>query len=278
VSETAAAASADGEAAAAPAHVLLSVEEGVATVTLNRPDRLNAFAGSMRDDLHDALTRAEADPETRVIVITGAGRGFCTGADVEVMSDLLARGDVETFAELVNAGMRVVRRLRAIPVPVLAAVNGPAAGAGAALALACDLRIAAAGASIGLTFNRIGLHPDWGATFFLPRLVGPGRAAELITTGRMVGAEEAGRIGLFETVMPEAEFAAGVRALAAELAAKPPLALRLAKATLARSLSGELDDVLRMEKEAQLRCFQSADAREGIAAFNEKRRAVFRGE
>jgi 2-(1,2-epoxy-1,2-dihydrophenyl)acetyl-CoA isomerase len=262
--------------AAAP--VLLRVEEGVAWITLNRPERLNAFAGAMRDELHDAIDRAASSPEVRVLVITGAGRGFCTGADVEVMSDLLARGDVKTFAGLVGAGMRVVRRLRGVAQPVVAAVNGPAAGAGASLALACDFRIASERASIGLTFNRIGLHPDWGATYTLPRLVGAGRAAELIATARMVDAAEAERIGLFDRVVPQAGFHAAVRALAAELAAKPPLALRLAKQTLARSVGGDLDAVLEMEKEAQLRCFRSADAREGIAAFNEKRTAVFRGE
>jgi 2-(1,2-epoxy-1,2-dihydrophenyl)acetyl-CoA isomerase len=258
--------------------VLLRREGGVAWITLNRPDRLNAFAGAMRDDLHDALARASERPETRVIVITGAGRGFCTGADVEVMSDLLARGDVETFERLVEAGMRVVRKLRAVPQPVVAAVNGPAAGAGASLALACDLRIASERASIGITFNRLGLHPDWGATCFLPRLVGAGRAAELVMSARMVEAEEAERIGLFQRVVPAEAFESEVRKLAGELAAKPPLALSLAKRTLAESAGGDLDAVLAAEREAQLRCFRSADAREGIAAFHEKRRPVFRGE
>ncbi|HEX2091328.1 MAG TPA: enoyl-CoA hydratase/isomerase family protein, partial [Longimicrobiaceae bacterium] len=186
--------------------VLLRKEGAVAWITLNRPDRLNAFAGSMRDDLHDAVVAAADDPTTRVIVITGAGRGFCTGADVEVMSDLLARGDAETFERYVEAGMRVVRRIRAVPQPVIAAVNGPAAGAGASLAVACDLRVASERASIGFTFNRIGLHPDWGATYFLPRLVGAGRAAELVYSARMVEAAEAERIGLFQRVFPEAEF------------------------------------------------------------------------
>jgi 2-(1,2-epoxy-1,2-dihydrophenyl)acetyl-CoA isomerase len=257
--------------------VLLRVADGVARITLNRPERLNAFAGAMRDDLHDAIDAAASAPDVRVLVITGAGRGFCTGADVEVMSDLLRRGDDATFVGLVEAGMRVIRRLASVDQPVIAAVNGPAAGAGAALALACDLRIASDRASIGLTFNRIGLHPDWGATHTLPRLVGPGRAAELVLSGRMVDATEAGRIGLFERVVPAAEFDDAVGALAAELAAKPPVALRLAKRSLAESAAGDLEAALAAEGERQLRCFRSADAREGIAAFNEKRQAIFRG-
>ena len=254
------------------------MEEGVAWITLNRPERLNAFAGSMRDELHAALTRASGSDGTRVIVVTGAGRGFCTGADVEVMSDLLERGDDVAFERLVEAGMRVVRAVRSAPQPVVAAVNGPAAGAGASLALACDVRIASERASIGLTFNRIGLHPDWGATWFLPRLVGPGRAAELVLSGRMVEAAEAERIGLFERVVPEEGFQEEVRSFAEALAAKPPLALSLAKGTLARSFRSDLDGMLAAEEEAQLRGFRSTDAREGIAAFREKRRPVFRGE
>jgi 2-(1,2-epoxy-1,2-dihydrophenyl)acetyl-CoA isomerase len=258
--------------------IRLSVEDGVAWITLNRPDRLNAFAGRMRDDLHDAIDRAATSPEVRVIVITGAGRGFCTGADVEVMSDLLARGDDTTFEGLVEAGMRVVRRLAQVEQPVIAAVNGPAAGAGASLALACDFRIASERATIGFTFNRIGLHPDWGATHSLPRLVGPGRAAELVMTGRMVDAREAERIGLFQQVFADDWFLDEVRKLAKELAAKPPLALTLAKRTLAASATSDLDTMLAAEREQQMRCFRSADAKEGITAFNEKRKPVFRGE
>ncbi|HEU0300668.1 MAG TPA: enoyl-CoA hydratase-related protein [Longimicrobium sp.] len=258
--------------------VLLRVEDGVAWITLNRPDRLNAFAGDMRDRLHDAIDRAASSPDVRVMVITGAGRGFCTGADVEVMGDLLRRGDDATFESLVRAGMRVVRRLHTVEQPVIAAVNGPAAGAGAALAIACDFRVASERATIGFTFNRIGLHPDWGATWTLPRLVGPGRAAELVMSGRMVEAREAERIGLFEQVYAEDWFEDEVRKTAKELAAKPPLALRLAKRTLSASLPAGLEDALLAEAERQMRCFRSADAKEGITAFAEKRKPVFRGE
>ncbi|HYR07107.1 MAG TPA: enoyl-CoA hydratase-related protein [Longimicrobium sp.] len=258
--------------------VLLRVDDGVAWITLNRPDRLNAFAGDMRDRLLHALNDAATDDAVRVIVITGAGRGFCTGADVEVMSDLLQRGDEEAFEKLVQAGMRVIARLRSVEQPVIAAVNGPAAGAGASLALACDFRVASERATIGITFNRIGLHPDWGATWTLPRLVGPGRAAELVMSGRMVEAREAERIGLFERVVAEDWFEDEVKKLAKELAAKPPLALKLAKRTLAASLDSGLDAMLAAEGERQMRCFRSADAKEGITAFNEKRKPVFRGE
>ncbi|HLL46967.1 MAG TPA: enoyl-CoA hydratase-related protein [Longimicrobiaceae bacterium] len=267
-----------GTADVAVQTVLLRIEEGVAWITLNRPDRLNAFAGTMRDDLHDAVAAAAESPETRVIVVTGAGRGFCTGADVEVMTDLLARGDAATFERNVEAGMRVVQRIRAAPQPVIAAVNGPAAGAGASLALACDLRLASSRATIGFTFNRIGLHPDWGASWLLPRMVGAGRAAELVLSARMVEAAEAERIGLFERVFPEDAFEDEVRKVAREYAAKAPLALAAAKRTLARSWDVGLEATMAAEREAQLACFDSADAREGIAAFHEKRRPAFLGE
>jgi len=258
--------------------VLYREEEGVAWITLNRPDRLNAFAGSMRDDLRQAVERASAAPDVRVLVITGAGRGFCTGADVEVMSDLVARGDGETFEGYVRAGIAAVQALRACRKPVIAAVNGVAAGAGASLAVACDVRLASDKASIGFTFNRIGVHPDWGASYYLPRLVGTGRAAELVLSARMVDAAEAERIGLFQRVLPAGEFEAGVRAFARELAEKPPLALSAAKHSLSVSPEHDLERMMEVEREAQMRLFRSADVREGITAFNEKRKAVFRGE
>jgi 2-(1,2-epoxy-1,2-dihydrophenyl)acetyl-CoA isomerase len=257
--------------------VLLRAEDGVAWITLNRPEKLNAFAGTMRDELHDAIARADESADVRVIVITGAGRAFCAGADLEVTVDLAARGDDAAFEALVEAGVRVVRRLAAVEKPVVAAVNGAAAGAGASLALACDFRVASSRATFGVTFNRIGLHPDWGATYYLPRLVGRGRAAELVLSARMVDADEALRIGLFERVVPADEFEAEVRTLARALAAKPPLALKLAKRTLATSADESLDTVLAAEREAQLRCFRSHDAKEGITAFTEKRAPIFRG-
>ncbi|HET7229774.1 MAG TPA: enoyl-CoA hydratase-related protein [Longimicrobium sp.] len=262
----------------APDFILYRAEDGVAWITLNRPDRLNAFAGTMRDDLRRAVERASAAPEVRVVVITGAGRGFCAGADVEVMSDLVARGDAGVFEGYVQAGISAVQALRACRKPVIAAVNGVAAGAGASLAVACDVRVASDKAQIGFTFNRIGLHPDWGASYCLPRLVGTGRAAELILSARMVDAAEAERIGLFQRVLPAGELEAGVRAFARELADKPPLALSAAKHTLSISPEQDLETVMNVEREAQMRLFRSADVREGITAFNEKRTAVFRGE
>jgi 2-(1,2-epoxy-1,2-dihydrophenyl)acetyl-CoA isomerase len=258
--------------------VLYREDDGVAWITLNRPDRLNAFAGTMRDDLRLAVERAAASDGARVAVITGAGRAFCAGADVEVMQDLLARGDAATFEGFVEAGSRAVQAIRACRKPVIAAVNGVAAGAGASLAAACDVRLASERASIGFTFNRIGLHPDWGASWVLPRLVGAGRAAELILTARMVDADEAARIGLFQRVYPVHTFELDVGDFARELAGKPPLALAAAKHSLAISADSTLEQVLEIEREAQLRLFRSADVREGIAAFHEKRKAVFRGE
>ena len=258
--------------------VLLRVEDGVAWITLNRPERLNAFAGTMRDDLHDAIAAADERADVRVLVITGAGRGFCAGADLEATSALAAAGDDAGFERLVEAGMRVVTRLYAVEKPVIAAVNGPAAGAGASLALACDVRVASERASFSVGFNRIGLHPDWGATYFLPRLVGAGRARELVLTGRVVDADEAYRIGIFQRVAAADAFEAEVAALARELAGKPPIALAAAKRSLSVSLAEPLDVMLATERAAQLRCFRSADAREGIAAFTEKRTPAFRGE
>lgn len=252
-------------------------DDGVAWITLNRPEKLNAFAGTMRDDLRAAVERASAEDGVRAIVVTGAGRAFCAGADVEVMSELVARRDDAAFEGYVEAGMRAARAIHASPKPVIAAVNGVAAGAGASLAAACDVRLAAERAPIGFTFNRIGLHPDWGASWFLPRLVGAGRAAELILSARMVDADEALRIGLYQGVFPAAELEAAVRSYARALAAKPPLALAAAKRSLAASPDADLVTMLELERAAQMRLFATADVAEGIAAFNEKRAPSFRG-
>ncbi|HEX9631028.1 MAG TPA: enoyl-CoA hydratase-related protein [Gemmatimonadales bacterium] len=258
-------------------NVLVEVADRVGTLTLNRPDKLNAFAGTMRREIADAIRGLAGDDGVRVIVVTGAGRAFCAGADIGYMKELTASRDVAAFRALVEAGREVVTVVRATPKPVIASVNGPAAGGGANFALACDLRIASDQASIGQTFNRIGLHPDWGGTFFLPRLVGASRALELIFGADMVSADEALRLGLFSRVVPHDQLAAATREVALGLARKPPRALALAKKAVYASDRHSLDDQLDMELAHQLSCFQSEDAREGLAAFLEKRAPEFRG-
>ena len=257
--------------------ILQEVADGVGRITLNRPDRLNAFAGDMRERLAEAVEEFAGDTAVRVVVITGAGRAFGAGADVEAMAELLRSGNAQRFRELVRAGMRVVRAVAVAPKPVVAAVNGVAVGAAASLAAACDVRIASDRARVGFTFNRIGLHPDWGATLTLPRLVGAGRAAELILSARLLAADEAREIGLVQEVVEEASFGARVAELASSLAAKPPLALAWAKRTTGINPAA-LEEALAREEEAQLACFRSRDAREGITAFLEKREPLFQGE
>jgi len=258
-------------------HVLTNTSGGVGTITLNRPEKLNAFVGSMREEFAGAVRALAADEEVRAIVITGAGRAFCAGADIAYMQDLLARRDTAGFAALVEAGRAAVTAIRQTPKPVIASVNGAAAGGGASLALACDLRIASENASLGQTFSRIGLHPDWGGSYFLPRLVGPSRALDLVFTGRMVEADEALRIGLFDRVVPHNELPAETEALAAALAAGPPKAIALAKRAIYGSMRKTLGEMLDVELEHQLTCFGSEDAAEGFRAFLEKRPPAFRG-
>jgi len=170
-------------------NVLVEVSDRVGTLTLNRPDKLNAFAGTMRQEIAHAIRALAADDGVRVIVVTGAGRAFCAGADIGYMKALTASGDVTAFRALVEAGREVVTVVREAPKPVIASVNGPAAGGGANFALSCDLRIASDRAAIGQTFNRIGLHPDWGGTFVLPRRVGAAKVLELIYSAEVIAAD-----------------------------------------------------------------------------------------
>lgn len=256
-------------------HLLVAVTDGVATLTLNRPDRLNAFAGTMRQELADAIDALDADQSVRVIVITGAGRGFCAGADVGYLAELSERGDADGLAALVEAGRRVVGTIRQSAKPVIASVNGVAAGGGANLALACDIRIASDQARLAQSFNRIGLHPDWGATYFLPRLVGPSKALELFWTGDVLDAAECLRLGLFNRVVAHGALEETTAGFARLLAARPTEPTRLAKRAVYDSLDRTLPEMLDFELESQLHCFRTADAREGIRAFVEKRSPNF---
>lgn len=255
--------------------VLVERDGPIGRLVLNRPEKLNAFFGSMRDEIGDGLEELGADGSVRVVVVTGRGRAFCAGADVKYMHELLENEDFDEANALVEAGRRVIEAVTGMPKPVIAALNGPAAGGGANLALCCDLRVASDRASIGQTFNRIGLHPDWGGTWIVPRLVGSAKAAELFLFAEMIPADEALEIGLVNRVVPHDELEDVTREWADRLAAKPALSLALAKRAIRRSWSSTLDEMLAFEAEAQNRCFRSADAREGIRAFTEKRSPRF---
>ncbi|HEV8203161.1 MAG TPA: enoyl-CoA hydratase [Pyrinomonadaceae bacterium] len=258
-------------------YIQVTEAEGVATITLNRPDKLNAFVGHMRRDLAEALEHAGSDRNTRVVIITGAGRAFCAGGDIAFMAELMQRRDAEEFSRILGAGRRVILAIRQMTKPVIAAINGPASGAGCNLALACDLRIAANTASFSQSFAKVGLHPDWGGTYFLPRLVTPNKACEMFFLGESIDAAEAVRLGIVNQVVAPEELESATMELAQRLRAAPPIAVAAAKHAVYMSQAADLDEMLRYETEAQLRCFESEDGHEGIHAFLEKREPKFTG-
>ena len=258
--------------------LLYEVKDGIATLTLNRPERLNALGGTLRQDLHDAVTRAGADPEVRVMVVTGAGKGFCSGGDVKVMGEAKAGQRERPLIEKVAPGRdRTLLAMREAPQPIIAAVNGAAAGAGMNLALGCDLRIASTNAKFTQAFVKRGLHPDWGGTYFLPRVVGMAKACEMIFTGEVIDAAEALRLGIVSQVVAPEELLPAAYDLARRIAAGPPVAIRLAKRSLYANEDLDLRGALQIETMAQNICFETEDATEGIRAFGEKRAPIFKG-
>ena len=253
-------------------HIKVEFDAGVVTVTLNRPEKLNAFAGHMRRDLAEALEHASSDPEARVVVITGAGRAFSTGADVSRMGELMDGGDVDEFTRLLGAGRRVLTAIRQMLKPVVAAVNGPAYGAGFNLALACDLRVAAESATFSQAFVKVGLHPDWGGSFFLPRAVPSNIACEMFFLGDAIDARRALELNLVNRVVADAQLASETRKLSARLRDAPHASIAAAKRAVYMSEHESLERMLQYETEAQLQCFQSREARERVRAFLDRRR------
>ena len=250
--------------------ILSSAHEGITTITLNRPDKLNAFAGTMREDLLAAIEEAETDDACRVVVITGAGRAFCAGGDVEFMHQLREQNDVAGLEKLLDAGAEIVMRIDSMSKPVIAAINGVAAGAGCNLALACDYRIASETAKLAESFVRIALHPDWGGTWLLPRLAGKSRAFEMMMTGRAIDAKEALSIGIVDRVVPAAELMDEATTTARAFAAAPGATAGLIKRALRLSGSNDLRAQLGVEHEHQVHAFRSAEAAERIAKFVKK--------
>lgn len=259
--------------------LLFEVREGIATLTLHRPERLNALNDTIREELYDALIQCSQNhDEVRAILLTGSGRGFCAGGDVKAMHEAKEQQRTRPLRDKV-APLRdkVVLAMRDAPQPMIAAINGPAAGAGMNLALACDMRIAATTATFGETFVKRGLHVDWGGTYFLPRVVGMAKACELIFTGDIIGAEEALALGIVSQVVPPEQLMPTALDLARRIAAGPPVALRLAKRALYHNQDVDLRAALEFETYAQNICAETEDAREGIRAFVEKRAPLFHG-
>lgn len=256
-------------------------DNGIATLTMNRPEARNALTRPMLAALSAALTRLAIDPQVRAVVLTGAGQAFCSGGDVKSFAKAAAGGGLPMGFDQRVADLRirteVSRMLHEMPKPTLAAIPGPAAGAGLSLALACDLRIMADDAKLTTAFSKVGLAGDFGGSYFLTHLVGAAKARELYFTGRLVHAAEALQIGMVDRVAPAAQFAAAAQALAAELAALPTLAVGYMKKNLNVALRGSLNDVLDSEAIHMIRTFETEDHKGAAAAFVEKRQPEFKG-
>lgn len=254
-----------------------TIEDGVATLTFNRPERLNALSTPIMEGLLQGLPRLAGDPAVKVIVLTGAGRAFCAGGDVKSMAvGREERSPAEATVRL-RSRMEVSRILHELPKPTIAMINGPAAGAGLALALACDLRIAGTSARLVTAFVNVGFSGDFGGSFFLTRLVGTAKARELYFTGRRVDADEAFSLGLVNRVVPDEQLGAATMELARSLAAGPAIALGLMKRNMNCAESNGLAELLDMEAAHQVQSGRTEDHREAARAFVEKRQPIFVG-
>jgi 2-(1,2-epoxy-1,2-dihydrophenyl)acetyl-CoA isomerase len=258
--------------------LLETKQDGIVTLVMNRPDRLNALNTKLVATLNDVLGRIANDESVRVVVLTGAGRAFCAGGDLALIAEGRATGQTQQLEALLTTGMQVVVKMRTMPQPVIAAVNGAAAGAGMNLALAADMRIAAEEAMFGQNFAKVGLFPDFGGSYFLPQIIGPAKAAELFYTGDMIDAKTALRLGIVNQVVAAGQLEAEVKSLAQKIAQGPPLPIRAVKKALFGSEQEKLTLALGQEVEEQVRCYLSDDCKEGIQSFFEKRPPDFRGK
>jgi enoyl-CoA hydratase/carnithine racemase len=253
-------------------HLRLEIDEGVATVTLDRPDKLNALTFDAYADLRDVLSELPHRDDVRAVVITGSGRGFCSGGDVNEIIGALRDADQRRLLDFTRMTGAVVRELRECPLPIVAAVNGVAAGAGAVIALAADIRVLARSARFAFLFTKVGLAgADMGSAYLLPRLMGLGRATELLLLGEDVSAERALEIGLASRVVEDGQLADAATALGARLASGPSFAYSVTKTLLAREQDMSLSAALEVEAIAQALLLRSADHQEFYAAFTEGR-------
>lgn len=260
-----------------PKSFLYEVRDEVAWITLNRPERLNALTFEVYRELTDTFAALRSEDEVRAVVITGAGRAFCSGGDVHDIIGELFKRDMQGLLEFTRMTCELIRNIRALPKPVIASLNGTTAGAGACIALASDIRLAAPSAKIAFLFVRVGLSgADMGAAYLLPRVVGLAKATEMLYTGDFISAEEAEKIGLYNRVVASEELMNATRELATRLAKGPAFALMMTKEMLNREMDVSLDTALEWEAQAQATCMQHPDYREAYEAFVEKREAKFK--
>jgi len=260
-----------------PKSFLYEQRDGIGTITLNRPERLNAITFEVYHELTDFFAKLRDEKDARVVIITGAGRAFCSGGDVrDIIGELQGR-DSEGLLQFTRLTCDLIRNMRALPQPIIASLNGTTAGAGACIALASDIRIAADEAKIAFIFVKVGLAgTDMGATYLLPRVVGLAKATELLMTGDFVEANEAEKIGLYNRVVPRAELERTTREFAEKLASGPALGIAKTKEMLNRELHMSFESALEAEAVAQALCMQTPDFKEAHAAFIEKRPARFK--
>jgi 2-(1,2-epoxy-1,2-dihydrophenyl)acetyl-CoA isomerase len=254
--------------------IILEKKDSVATLTLNRPEKLNALNMKMAEELESAVAEIVKDRDVRTLIITGAGRGFCSGADVGDMAQAAAPVETRYWTQRAH---NIILALTNLEKPVIAKVNGVAVGIGCSLALSADIVIASENARFSMIFSRIGLIPDGGSLFHLPRLVGPAKAKELIFTAKIVDAKEAERIGLINKAVPANKLDNAVNKLAKQLAGGPTVAFGMAKKIINKGLNMDLSSVLECEAFGQTIAGTTEDAREGVMAFLEKRKAEFKG-
>ncbi len=260
-----------------PKSFLYEVRDNVGWITLNRPERLNALTFEVYRELTDTFAALRSEDNVRAVVITGAGRAFCSGGDVHDIIGELFKCDMQGLLEFTRMTCELIRNIRALPKPVIASLNGTTAGAGACIALASDIRLAAPSAKIAFLFVRVGLSgADMGAAYLLPRLVGLAKATEMLYTGDFVSAEEAEKIGLYNRVVAADELINATRELATRLAKGPAFALMMTKEMLNREMDVSLDTALEWEAQAQATCMQHPDYREAYEAFVEKREPKFK--
>ncbi len=254
--------------------ILFEVKDGIANLTLNRPDVFNAFNEQLSNDVNDALKKTSKDKSIRVLVITGAGKAFCSGQDLKAIAGSKNRSLSESLYKRYNP---MIKAIRGLNIPVICKLNGVAAGAGCSLALACDMIIASENASLIEVFVNVGLVLDSGSSYFLPRLIGSARAFELATLGSKVSAQQAADWGMINKVVKPEELDEAVNALALQYSLAPTKAIGLMKKMLNKSFTSDLDTMLEYEAYCQEIAGRSNDYKEGVAAFNEKRKPAFNG-